>query len=67
MSFVVDTATGRVVKFDGAGRFVCQWGGLGAKDGQLTTPADIAAARNGNILVADTGNNRLQEFKGPPR
>ncbi len=35
---------------------------LGAGAGQVSNPRDIAAARDGRVVVADAGNNRLQLF-----
>jgi RHS repeat-associated protein len=37
-------------------------GGEGTAEGQLKKPAGAAVDGNGNLWVADTGNNRLEEF-----
>ena len=37
-------------------------GGRGAGKGQFDSPTGIAVDRNGNILVADTGNRRIEKF-----
>jgi DNA-binding beta-propeller fold protein YncE len=37
-------------------------GGKGAGKGKFDSPTGIAVARNGDILVADTGNGRIQKF-----
>lgn len=37
-------------------------GGPEAEDGKFLAPAGIAIDQQGNIYVADTGNNRLQKF-----
>jgi DNA-binding beta-propeller fold protein YncE len=37
-------------------------GGRGTERGQFDTPTGIAADQNGNILVADTGNGRIEKF-----
>src|SRR5262245_55737573 len=34
----------------------------GNANGQFNAPYDVAAAPSGNIWVADTGNDRIQEF-----
>jgi sugar lactone lactonase YvrE len=42
--------------------FVRAWGTHGAADGQFESPSAIAVDRDGNLYVADTGNNRVQKF-----
>jgi len=37
-------------------------GGPGASPGQFAEPRDVAVLSNGNIVVADTGNKRVQIF-----
>ena len=37
-------------------------GSLGTGNGQFNGPCGIAIDSNGNIIVADTGNNRIQKF-----
>jgi len=41
---------------------VATWGSLGADDGRFNNPTGIAVDGEGNIYVADTGNNRIQKF-----
>jgi hypothetical protein len=41
---------------------VATWGSLGADDGRFNYPAGIAVDGEGNVYVADTGNNRIQKF-----
>jgi hypothetical protein len=39
------------------------WGGqYSSEDGQMRAPAGIALDQEGNVYVADTGNNRIQVF-----
>lgn len=38
------------------------FGTLGAGDGQLKAPADIAFAANGDLFIVDKGNNRIVRF-----
>ena len=54
----------RVVKFDKNGRFVKQVGSenAGPEPSQFNTPHGIAVDGNGNVYVADRGNNRMQVF-----
>ena len=37
-------------------------GGRGTENGQFDSPTGIAVDSHGNILVADTGNNRVEKF-----
>lgn len=37
-------------------------GFMGADDGQLTLPRNVAIGENGRLYVADSGNNRIQVF-----
>ncbi len=40
-----------------------QWGTAGNAAGQFNLPGDISVNHfNGHVYVADTGNNRIQEF-----
>ena len=38
------------------------WGSLGTEDGQFNEPRGIAVDSDGNVHVADSGNNRVQKF-----
>jgi sugar lactone lactonase YvrE len=49
------------VSFTGA----CGDGGA-ATGGQLFVPGALAAASNGDVIVADTGDNRIRWLEGPP-
>jgi DNA-binding beta-propeller fold protein YncE len=37
-------------------------GGTGAGKGEFDSPAAMAVDRNGNVLIADTGNGRIEKF-----
>jgi DNA-binding beta-propeller fold protein YncE len=50
------------VRFNSEGAFVQEWGGRGSAPGQLLQPTGIAIGADGNILVADAGNQRIQKF-----
>ena len=52
---------GTIMVFTNGGSFVTQWSGFGQAPGQLVQPQGIAIAA-GEILVADTGNDRIQVF-----
>ena len=41
---------------------VATWGSLGADDGRFNNPTGIAVDGEGNVYVADTGNDRIQKF-----
>lgn len=43
-------------------RHLSSLGGLGARPGQFLEPRDVAVMDNGNLVVADTGNRRVQIF-----
>ena len=38
-------------------------GGPGTAPGKLNQPVDVTLDKSGNVIVADTGNNRVQKFK----
>jgi DNA-binding beta-propeller fold protein YncE len=42
--------------------YVSSWGEYGTRAGLLSWPAGIAVDQEGNVYVADTGNNRIQLF-----
>jgi DNA-binding beta-propeller fold protein YncE len=72
--YVSDTYDFRVQKFDSNGNFITtKWtkegGQPGSGDGEFATssvdgggPHGIAVDHEGNVYVADTGNNRIQKF-----
>jgi hypothetical protein len=60
-----DAADGRIRVLDRRGRFVTDLGGPGSAGGALRSPRDVAVDRGGRIIVADTGNDRL-EVLAPP-
>jgi len=70
--YVVDTLNYRLQVFDREGELVKTLpdkrpltnplGRLGSGKGEFNLPRDVALDRRGNIYVADTGNNRIQQF-----
>src|SRR6478609_727643 len=61
--FVADgIGNARIAKFTPDGVFVKSWGSRGTADGQFKTAHGVAVDSNGNVYVADRGNNRIQVF-----
>jgi DNA-binding beta-propeller fold protein YncE len=50
------------VSFDTAGKQLTLWGHEGSKPGEFIEPVGIVADANGHVIVADTGNHRVQIF-----
>jgi len=53
----------RIVKFNGAGEYLMEWGEKGAGPGQFDVPHALAMDSNGRLFVADRGNSRIQIFE----
>jgi hypothetical protein len=54
----------RIAKFDKDGHFIKSWGSRGSDPGQFNSIRGIVADNQGNLYVADAGNNRIQVFDG---
>ena len=52
----------KVKKLTTAGEVLLEFGAEGSENSQFISPQDIAADSEGNVLIADTGNHRVQEF-----
>ena len=52
----------RVALFDGSGRFLHEWGQKGSAEAQFSNPHGLALAADGDVLVADRENSRIQVF-----
>src|SRR5262245_17891847 len=60
---VADTGLDRILFYDLNGtKLAGGFGTHGTGDGQFDSPRDVAIGPNGNIYVADAGNNRVQAF-----
>jgi DNA-binding beta-propeller fold protein YncE len=52
----------RILKFDGDGRYIKEWGSEGAAPGQFDVPHGLAMDSTGRLFLADRSNNRIQIF-----
>jgi len=52
----------RVMKFDGRGKFLNSWGTPGKGPGEFNLPHAILVDLNGQVVVGDRENNRVQVF-----
>ena len=59
---VVETGRDRVVVFSPQGEHVHQWGSNGSAPGQFYFPRSGALLPDGRVVIADSGNNRIQLF-----
>ena len=61
--FIVTDPYNNCVKvFDERGQFLYKFGEKGNGDGQLIQPCGLCVDKYGNLLVCDTGNERIQQF-----
>ena len=60
--YVTDAANSRVEVFTTGGSCLGQWGTKGIGPNQFSSPSGITHDAQGNIYVADAGNDRIQEF-----
>ena len=58
----MSTLSDEVKVFELDGAFITQWGGMGSEPGQFMDPFDLAVDGNGDVYVADRGNDRLQKL-----
>ncbi|MFA6221885.1 MAG: NHL repeat-containing protein [Desulfomonilaceae bacterium] len=59
---VLDSKHGLVKVFDKDGNFERSFAGEGNETGRLNSPQGMILDHDGSLLVADTGNHRLQKF-----
>jgi DNA-binding beta-propeller fold protein YncE len=60
--YVVDYMRHSASVYSEQGRFLFEFGGKGWSKGWFQFPSDVALDASGNVLVADTFNNRVQVF-----
>ena len=61
--FLVSDGGNHCIKaFDQSGTFLYKFGKEGNQDGQFTTPYGLLIDGSNNLLVCDSGNNRVQQF-----
>jgi hypothetical protein len=56
------TGNARIAKFDKDGHFIKSWGSRGSEPGQFNGIHGIVIDAQGNLYVADAGNERIQVF-----
>lgn len=61
---VADAGNDRVVLVDSGGSIVTSWGGAGTATSQFLEPTGAAILISGELVVADTDNDRVQIFAG---
>ena len=60
--YICDYGNNRIMKFNLNGGYIAKWGSYGSGNGQFKGPFGITIKANGNILVVDKSNYRVQEF-----
>ncbi len=60
--YITDRANARVQAVDPEGNFKLMFGSYGRDSGQFRDPKDLAWDADGNLIVADSDNHRLQVF-----
>lgn len=58
----VESQRHQVTIFDADGRMLATFGGRGQADGRFNHPSQLALMSNGDVLVMDAGNFRVQRF-----
>jgi DNA-binding beta-propeller fold protein YncE len=60
--WVMDSATSQLHKWYPVGGWNPEFGGTGTDPGQFNSPGALAAGFGGELIVADTGNHRIQRM-----
>jgi tripartite motif-containing protein 71 len=63
--FKFDTSLMSPSKLTNKGEFIRSFGSKGKEEGQFNCPRGVTCDHDGNYVVADTNNRRIQVFKGP--
>ena len=64
--YVTEVGSERVQVFSAEGAFLNTFGTPGSGEGQFSAPKGVAVSSSGKVFVADTGNERLQEWLAAP-
>ena len=62
MFLVSDLGNHCIKAFDQSGTFLYKFGKEGSQDGQFNPPRGLLVGSSDNLLVCDSGNNRVQQF-----
>jgi sugar lactone lactonase YvrE len=63
--WMVDPVASRLIRVDNfQGRSAREWGGYGANVGKFRSPSGLGLSKEGNLYVADSGNDRIVEVVG---
>jgi DNA-binding beta-propeller fold protein YncE len=60
--YVPDGASSKVLKFDGNGKFITEWGSNGFGEGQFSKPHGVTVDSADNVYITDMRNSRIQKF-----
>jgi DNA-binding beta-propeller fold protein YncE len=60
--YALDSSASRLYVIGSGGTVIQRLGGRGSGSGQLSSPRALAVGAGGRVYVADTGNNRVDEF-----
>lgn len=63
--FVTDPEGFRILEFDSTGKFVRTWGDYGVGASEIGLAGGVAVDSDGNVWVADAGNQRIMKFLLP--
>jgi DNA-binding beta-propeller fold protein YncE len=60
--YVADSINSLIQIFTSSGTYLAQWGTRGTGNGQFDLPVSVAVRSGIRVYVADSFNNRIQEF-----